>query len=456
MVSRPARRVFRSIRSTNTPDSAFLGAEPSKGESSNYGAGQQEVVRLRGQPRRPVSVPLKSKTVALATNYFKLTQQASQVLWHYEIIVQPEAKGPKLTQVIKTALNSKEFKALSPNVVTDFSTIMLCTQSIPNQYRMFKIFYHSELEAQASDNAKEYKVSLDLKGSIDLNKKADLNSTDMSSSGLPVEQALDIILGHQRKLSNNIAIVNKRKAFSLNSDREDQSELETAPVLIALRGYFSSVRMSQSSLLVNVNVCHGAFYKAYRTLTDVIKWLEANVDRSKVPGLLRGLRVNSTHVQRVWSIWGYPRNGDGRGYMLHPPKFNVSNAIKYTPDQVSFFYDAKPKEPSTGLVQTLSEEDKKNAKEGRLKPHNDHCSCLGEWLTVTKYFETGTIMLQSLFYCVLTDLQYEGPPCHPTKEGSLLLMWGPTNVQLTYLPISAKLGLGRSQRLSWKESSPAG
>ena len=411
---------------------------------------------MRGQPSRPDSGPWKLKTVALATNYFKLTHGPSQVLWHYEVIVQPEAKGPKLTQVIKTALNSKDFKPLSPYVVTDFSTIMLSMQEIPNQYRMFKISYHSEVETQASDNAKEYIVSLDFKGSIDLSKEVYLNAADIGSSGLPVEQALDIILGHHRKLSDNIAIVNKRKAFSLDPGKEDQSELETAHVLIALRGYFSSVRMSQSSLLVNVNVCHGAFYKAFRALMDVIKWLEATVDRSKVPGLLRGLRVNSTHVQRVWSIWGYPRNGDGRGYMLHPPKFNVSNAIKYTPDQVSFFYDAKPKEPSTDLVQTLSEDDKKNAKEGKLKPHNDHCSCLGEWLTVTKYFEKGTVMLRSLFYCVLTDSQYEGPPCHLTNEGSLLSMLGPTNVQLTYLAISAQLGLGRSQSLSWKESRPLG
>ena len=341
----------------------------------------------------------------MATNYFKLTYGLSQVLWYYEIIIQPEVKGPKLTQVIKTALDSKDFKPLSPYVVTDFNAIMLSMKQIPDQYRMFKISYHSEVETQASDNAKEYKVSLDFKGTIDLKKEAYLTSTDISSSGLPVEQALDIILGHHRKLSDDIAIVNKRKAFWLGSGaKDDNFKLENAPVLIVLRGYFSSVRMSQSSLLVNVNVCHGAFYEASIELAAVIRWLGATVDPSKVPGLLRGLRVNSTHVPRVWSIWGYPRKDDGRGYMLHPPKFNVRDAISYTPDQVSFFYDKKPKDSSSGLVHTPSEEDKNNAKEGKLKPHDDRCSCSGEWLTITEYFQKGTVMLQCLFRYVLTKL----------------------------------------------------
>ena len=330
------------------------------------------------------------------SNHFRLIPRSGLVLWHYNIIVHPEIKGPRLTQIIKVAFNSGDYKNLKPDIVTDFSAIMLSVREAPVEYRTFKLLYHSELETQASENANEYWISLAPIGTIDLSDpQTYLGPTEKSSNSLPIEQALDIILGHHRKLSDDIAIVNKRKAFSINPQRAgeyDSFDLRI-PALTALRGYFSSVRMSKSSILVNINVSHGAFYKAFLGLRVVIGWLEnhSGVARSKIPGLLRGLRVKSLHIPRVWSIWGYPRDGDGKGYMLHPPRFNPPNATSYTPEQVRFFYDEKPKGDSTDQAQALSEEDKADAKEGRLRAHDERCTCSGRWLTVADYFKTGTV-----------------------------------------------------------------
>ena len=398
--------VFSSTKPTNTPgpaggpppsrglpapsnpgEAALAGkgsssTNPSKESGSHSGDGKQEVVRLKGQPPRPVS-NLKSQ-LSLATNHFRLNHVADLVFWHYQIIVDPEIKGPKLTQIIKTAL-SGSLRGLKPNIVTDFSAIMLSVQEIPQEYRNFKLQYKSEVETQASDNAKEYTIFLDPIGTVNLsNPEAYLQQLDVDSSGLRVEQALDIVLGHHRKLSDHITIVNKRKAFSTATGAEEYN-LDTR-FLVALRGYFSSVRMSQSSLLVNINVSHGAFYRTPNRLHEIIQWLgDQGVDSSKVPGLLRGLRVRSSHVPRVWSVWGYPRSGDGRGYMLHPPKFMDANAKSYTPEQIKFFHE-EVKGPSKERAQNLNEKDKENAKIGKLKPHDEHCSCSGTWLTVAEYF----------------------------------------------------------------------
>ena len=325
------------------------------------------------------------------------------VLCHYQIIVHPEIKGRKLAQVIKIALSSEVLGALKPNIVTDFSAIMLSVLGIPQASQKFKIRYRSEDETQASQNAKEYTISLDPIGYVNLSDSAAyLQQSETNSSGLPVEQALDIILGHHRKLSNNIAIVNKRKAFLLGSGAEERGIDSTQTFLVALRGYFSSVRMSQSSLLVNINVCHGAFYKAPKNLTEVIAWLEntQRVDPSKVPGLLRGLRVHSSHIKRVWTLWGYPRSGDGRGYMLHPPRFG-RNTTRYTPADIEFFHEEE-KDPSKGRDQNLNEKDKENAKTGKLKSHDSPCSCSGRWLSVAEYFQKSIMTFCRWIKCVLT------------------------------------------------------
>lgn len=302
------------------------------------------------------------------------------------------------------ALNTGIYASLKSKMVTDFGATMLSIQEIPQEYQNFKIRYKSELETEPPDNAKEYKITLDPIGIVDLsNPKAYLQHTHMSSSGLPIEQAFDIILGHHRKLSDEIAIVNKRNAFLVSSGAETYDFRDG--FLIALRGYFSSVRMSQSSLLVNVNVTHGAFYKTPKLLSQIIRWLEnhSSVDSGKVPGLLRGLRVSSSHILRVWSIWGYPKDGDGKGYMLHPPRFTIPNATRYTPEQIYFFHDEKGKDSSTDQAPRLGEKDKENAKAGKLKPHIKHCTCPGRWLTVASYFKDGIVTSGKLMKFILIE-----------------------------------------------------
>lgn len=414
---------------TNPKDTASTSVQPeeirhdgnqSKDNSSNASHRKQEVARLKGQPSRPTSVPTRLRTINLKSNYFPLVPKPGIIFHRYEIIVHPEAKGRKLTQIIKTALNHGEYKALKHEIVTDFSTIMLAVVEIPLRCTNFMVSYQSEIETQASNNAKEYRISLVGNGTVDLSKpEIYLRTTESSSNGLAIEQALDIVLGHHRKLSDDISIVNKRKAFSINRGHRhayDGTPFGDGGILTALRGYFSSVRMSESNILVNINVSHGAFYEAGKPLWEVIQWLGnlRSVDRSKVSGLLRGLQVSSSHIRRVWSIWGFPKDGDGRGFMLHPPKLHAPGMPFYTPAQVSFFYDEKPEGSSTGQAQTLSDQDKQNAEKGKLRPHGHPCSCPGRWLTVAEYFETGTDMSQHLLYYVLTCLgQYEGSLYRP-------------------------------------------
>ena len=381
--------------------------KPSKESSSESGNGKQEIVSLKGQPPRPASNPRNHLPLAsLASNHFKLSHRANLLLWHYQITVHPEIKGPKISQVIKLALLSEILRGLTTSIFTDFSAIMLSVGEIPQRCRNFKLQYKSDVETQVAENAKEFTILLDPIGTVNLsNPQAYLQQTDVHSSGLPVEQAFDIILGHHRKQSNEIAMINKRKAFSLTLNaggRNLDAGVESS--LVALRGYFSSIRMSQSSLLVNINVSHGAFYHTPKKLSEVINWVRQNqgVNPSKVPGLLRGLRVRSSHIPRVWSFWGYPKTGDGRGYMLHPPRFRSADATSYPAAQGCCFHE-EVKGASHERAQNLNDKDQESAKVGKLKPHDASCSCAGRWLTVAEYFDRSKLSFCCLIRCVLTD-----------------------------------------------------
>ena len=368
--------------------------------SSESGNGNQEIVRLKGQPPRPGS-NIRNH-MPLVSNHFEVSHRAGLKLWHYQITVHPEIKGPKLSQVIKLALLSGTFQCLTRSTCTDFSAIMLSVGEIPQPYRNFKLQYMSEVETQVSGNAQEFTISLDPIGIVDLsNPEAYLRQRDVGSSGLPVKQALDIVLGHHRKQSNDVAIINKRKAFSITSNA---GGCDLGYFLVALRGYFSSIRMSQSSLLVNINVSHGAFYQTLKKLSEIIHSLLHNqgVNPSKIPGLLRGLRVRSSHIARDWSIWGYPKTGDGRGYMLHPPRLSAPNATSYTPGDIMFFHE-EVKGSSQERAQNLQDKDQESAKMGKFKPHDASCSCRGKWLTVAEYFKTSNLSLCCLIKWVLTD-----------------------------------------------------
>ena len=60
-------------------------------------------------------------------------------------------------------------------------------------------------------------------------------------------------------------------------------------LLVAMRGFFSSVRLSTKEILVNINVTHGTFY-VDRILPEWLQMVETRpeVHSTRVEGLLKG------------------------------------------------------------------------------------------------------------------------------------------------------------------------
>ena len=370
----------------------------------------------RGHQQRPggmFGAGTQGRTVFLSSNYFILNRDPKIVFHRYSITISPEAKGKKLAQVIKDALALPQFHALRPGIVSDFLAFLLSTQSLPDSLLKVSVPYKIDhegkdlndgkysTEARSSSNTKdasevdnpfgsrEYSVRFEFIPKVG---DTELQESSADQGDLPIVRDLDMILGHFRKSSPNIAIIGKRKVFQLNDP--DAVVRQLSALLDARRGYFSSVRPLTAETSVNVNVSYGTFFRE-RWLHSWLRLMEDHpqVRATGIPGYLKGLRVQLMHLDSkniLRTITGYASPGQGQGYEAHPPGVAVYRA---GPQGVEFF-EYKSTKPIMGL------EDMENARKGILTPH-DHrkCGCDGSYISVYDYFKR-SIIFCLMFYLV--------------------------------------------------------
>lgn len=389
--------------------------------NADSGAESPERTHPQLQPR-PGGTGTKGNPVTLSTNHFKLAIRPGLKLYRYSITVSPEAKGKKLTQMIKEALSLPEFDLLRPVIFSDFSAFLLSPQMLPGDLLKVSVPYKkgdgakdpndakssndNEISSGAEDSSdpRKYYVRFEFIRMVDFINATNAQDGSANQGNLPIAQDLDIVLGHYRKLSPDIAMIGKRKAFPLRVPNVEpiflsEGQREERALLAALRGFFSSVRLGTAGILVNVNVSHGPFYVP-RQLPFVFRMIEnrPQVHATRIPGLLKTLRVELTHLQPkkiLRTISGYASPGQGNGYEAHPPRVSTFGA---GPRNVEFFEYISTK-PAMGL------KDKEKAKDGRLTAHNlSQCGCDGSYISVYDYFK------RSMLFChlpspALTDFQ---------------------------------------------------
>lgn len=319
--------------------------------------------------------------------------------------------------MIKDALALPEFDDLRPGIVSDFAAVLISPHSLPDNLLKVSVPYQKERSGKDSEDAKPpsnarnpsdaedpsdvedlanrngYYVKFDFKREVDDFSVRNIQESTADQGNLPLVQDLDIILGHHRKSSSDITMIGKRKAFQMqNQWRADGTPLkdpkqQNLALLLALRGFFSSVRLSTDEILVNVNVSHGTFYlqNDLQSMFALIR-NHPQVHATKIPGLLKGLRVQLTHLEpkEVFrTILGFAAPGQGNGCEPHPPKVS---AIGAKPREVKFF-EYKSTKPA------MRDKDKEKAKNGELTAHDpSQCGCDGSYISVHDYFKRRTLL----------------------------------------------------------------
>lgn len=231
---------------------------------------------------------------------------------------------------------------------------LLCKTKIELEEE-YLITYRTEDEDEAELNPRIYKVRLQLTGTITVSELMNyLTSTQASqlfASKEEVIQALNIAVGHHPKAARQIASIGANKHFDINPQTSESFDLGAG--LMAIRGFFVSVRTATARILVNVQVKNGAFYNNGPLETLMLAFMsKMGPNKYRLANFLRKLSVAVTHIARnnrsgvtitrIKTIMGLATPGDGRG-QEHPPIVPTIGAG--SKDDMFFKDGAAPKTP---------------------------------------------------------------------------------------------------------------
>ena len=171
------------------------------------------------------------------------------------------------------------------------------------------------------------------------------NAAAMISSQEDVIQALNIIVGHNPKAATRIASLGSSRHHDWQAAQSERIDLGAG--LLAIRGFFLSVRSATGRLLLNVQVKHAPFYQTGSLVQLMTLFMQSNgPNKAKLQRYLKGLSVNVTHIvnrnaagqqiRRMKTIWGLATERDGES-LPRPP---VVRSFGAGPKHVEFAADS--------------------------------------------------------------------------------------------------------------------
>lgn len=381
-----------------------------KGLSS---AGVPDIGRLQvgaNFPRRP-GFGTKGTNVVLWANYFEFVPPPNLVLYRYSITDVKDqggkaAAGKKLKQVINLILEQPPLQNIRNDIVTDFKNIVISrTEITTDQLKELprSIQYRAENEDEPRQLAPFYRYTLVPTGTLTVSELTEfLTSTNANAvfDKGPITQALNIFLGHYAKSSPQHGTIGANKSFRLDQPEVTNGNLGAG--LTALRGFFSSVRVATTRILVNVNMSHAPFYNAVPLVQSLGDFSRAyGPNKIKLDGFLNKLRVRTTHLKekkskaglvipRVKTIAGLAKVGDG-GSLEHPPR--IKGGFGSGPQDVEFWLNEAPTEkPGATSAEPAKTGGKKQGKGGKQSSsgrsgQGKAAGSGGKYISVYDFFE---------------------------------------------------------------------
>jgi eukaryotic translation initiation factor 2C len=295
--------------------------------------------------------------VVLWANYVEMIPPSDLLLYRYHVEVKPDLVGKKLEQMVRLLLEMPELAKFQKDLVTDFRSTIITRKDLGRDAFAFEMPYRAEKVDEPGANAKTYRIDLTRTGSLNVGHLTEfLTSTDLRvqcGDKLQTIQALNILLRHYAKSSPTVAALGSTKTFALlpaATGANPNTDLDLTAGLVALRGFFSSVRVATCRILVNINVSHGAFYSAIRLDKLIRDYQSVNGQNvGKLEQFLQRLRVKLTHlpekknkageqIPRIKTIFALAKQGQGQG--LEPKPTITHHGAG--PKDVKFFLENSP------------------------------------------------------------------------------------------------------------------
>ncbi|KAL8868287.1 MAG: hypothetical protein Q9174_005088, partial [Haloplaca sp. 1 TL-2023] len=312
-------------------------------------------------PSRP-SHGTKGKAIVLRANYFEMLTRAGAQIYRYNIDINPKKKivnektgvpnRRKIRRLLELLIaDNKELQ--STGIATDYGKFFIAAKRILPQGETSRTFQQQfwELEDDRpppDTKTEPYIVKIEEDGSLSIDTLTEYLASPPSPSSVGFDkaeflQALNIILTRTAQENPRIygsSIRNKFYSYPPNfQDLNQAGCTNLGGGLVALKGFYTSVRTSTARILVNIGVANAAFYPAMNLLglmrlhtphsaNDANSGLEGFITRLKVShNYITSKKDPNRTVKRVKTVQGFshPRPQ----YKINDPPLGNARTLKF-------------------------------------------------------------------------------------------------------------------------------
>ncbi len=267
----------------------------------------------------------------------ELTSSGDLVMYRYKVEIslnQLNGRAIKTRdkkRIIQLLLEAN-FGQAGANIVTDFAANLITTKKLNLPSQRFKVQFRAEDEDTPGPKAGRYYVDLILEDNFTVSQLIDhltsSNTNTMISNREAIIQALNIIVGHNLKAPAHIASLgaNRHHDWSAPAPAE---RISLGTGLLAIRGFFLSVRAATARVLLNVQVKHSPFYETGSLDRLMTLFIQSNgPNKFRLAKYIEGVSVNIIHIanrnragqqiKRMKTIWGLATQTDGERLARRP------------------------------------------------------------------------------------------------------------------------------------------
>ncbi|KAF8513192.1 Piwi domain-containing protein [Gautieria morchelliformis] len=237
----------------------------------------------------------EGKAIKVRANHFSMLKIPKGPIYEYKVSFHPEVKSKRIRRRLLEILeDAPEYEPYKSFTAHDWSEKLVAAKKLPspdNAPLEVTVKLVDEDEMRPNTNAKAYNITFTFVNEINSdNLDSHLNGSMRSHNIGPLLSALNIILAkYASSLGNGVRVGRDRFFFKSGENLDLGGGLE------AWKGFYSSVRPTLNSLLVNVNVCYTAFYKQ-QNLAYAMEEFEGASYGGLMDKYVEGVRVQPTHL----------------------------------------------------------------------------------------------------------------------------------------------------------------
>lgn len=256
----------------------------------------------------------KGTPITVLANYLEVSMTDAQQLFTYEASLDKRLHTKRQRyQFMESALKYvPELSDLGHGLATDYASLVVTSAKValgPSEAKTFAIeYYDTEFpECRVFAKDKLFKLTLSLVGTMsssDLSRyimsgPADsIDSVDSGSADMKAVRTLNVVMASHPNKDPGVYQGGQNKFFRYPSDRDTFNNYDLLGGLVAVRGYYSSIRFSTSRTLLNINAQCSPFYKpiSVRELMQVFQRMVPD-NWQALEHFLEGLRVKTTYAK---------------------------------------------------------------------------------------------------------------------------------------------------------------